>query len=52
MRHYKFFKKSEIELAKKENRLPLPIWGIECDQSELKRYLSIYDLYQDWIYID
>jgi hypothetical protein len=51
MKHYRFYKKDEIEKAEQEKRLPSPTWGIECSQSEIKRYVSILDLESDWYWV-
>ena len=50
MRQFRFYKRDEIQKAKKEKRNAVPTFGITCTQNELKHYVGKYELDQDWIW--
>lgn len=52
MTHYRFFKREEIKMSKKERRQPVPVFGITCTSKELSFYIGKYELEHDWVWIE
>ncbi len=50
MTHYRFYKKDEIQNARKQKRNAVPTFGITCSPNELKHYIGKYELEMDWIW--